>query len=171
MRFRPALPLLFVTIGLAACSQQADEQAVAPSPTPTLTTQAVPTQAADGSPLAVGSWLIEEDASGATARFRQQDGSDALALVCDRPNRALHLSVAGRTEDPQRFRITIGAQRADVLLAPGGTLGLNAQVDGRQPIFAAFLNPSAVIEITGPGMAGLRVPGNQGISRVYAACA
>ena len=42
---------------------------------------------------------------------------------------------------------------------------------GRQPIFAAFLNPSAVIEITGPGMAGLRVPGNQGISRVYAACA
>lgn len=171
MRFRPALPLLIAATALAACSQQADEQTATPSPTPTLTTQAVATQAADGTPLAVGSWLIEENAAGATARFRQQDGSDALVLVCDRINRALILSRAGRMEDPQRFRFTVGAQRADVMMAPGGMLGLFAQVDGKQPIFATFADPAAVIELTGPGAETLRLPGNPGISRVFAACA
>lgn len=169
MRFRPALPLLFAA-ALGACSQQADEQAATPTPTPTLTTQPVPTQAADGTPLAIGEWLVEETAGGASARFREQSGADALALVCDRANRALSLSRPGTTAQPQRFRITIGAQKADVMMAPGGALGLTATVDGKQPIFAAFADPAAVIELTGPGVAALRLPGNPGISRVFAAC-
>lgn len=170
MRFRPALPLLFVATALAACSQQADEQA-APTPAATLTTQALPTQAADGTPLAAGQWLVEETGGGASARFREQAGADSLVLVCDRANRTLSLSIAGTTAQPQRFRITVGAQKADVMLAPGGALGLTAQVDGTQPIFAAFADPSAVIELSGPGAAALRLPGNPGISRVFAACA
>lgn len=170
MRVLPALPLLFGAT-LAACSQQADEQAAAPSPSPTLTTQALPTQAADGTPLAVGEWLVEETGNGASARFREQGGADALVLTCDRAGRALSLSRAGTTAQPQRFRITVGAQKADVMMAPGGALGLSAQVDGTQPIFAAFADPAAVIELTGQGAAGLRVPGHLGISRVFAACA
>jgi hypothetical protein len=169
MRLRPALPLLLAASALAACSQQAEEQA-APTPTPTLTTQALPTQAVDGTPLAVGEWLIEETGGGASARFREQGGADALVLVCDRANRALSLSRAGTTAQPQRFRITVGAQKADVLMAPGGALGLTAQVDGTQPIFAAFADPAAAIELTGQGAAPLRVPGHPGISRVFAAC-
>ena len=170
MRLRPA-PLLFAATALAACSQQADEQAAAPMPTPSLTTQPLPTQAADGTPLAAGEWLVEETGNGASARFREQGGADALVLVCDRANRALSLSRAGTTAQPQRFRITIGAQKADVMMAPGGALGLAAQVDGKQPIFAAFADPAAVIELTGPGATALRVPGHPGISRVLAACA
>ena len=170
MRLRPA-PLLFAATALAACSQQADEQAAAPMPTPSLTTRPLPTQAADGTPLAAGEWLVEETGSGASARFRQQGGADALVLVCDRANRALSLSRAGTTAQPQRFRITIGTQKADVMMAPGGALGLAAQVDGKQPIFAAFADPAAVIELTGPGATALRVPGHPGISRVFAACA
>ena len=171
MRVRPALPLLLAApAALGACSQQADEQA-APSPTPALTTQALPTQAADGTPLAIGDWLVEETAGGASARFREQNGADALALVCDRANRALSLGRAGTSAQQQRFRITIGAQKADVMLAPGGTLGLTAQVDATQPIFAAFADPAAVIELTGPGTPALRLPGHPGISRVLAACA
>ncbi len=169
MRLRPALPLLFLATALAACSQQADEQA-APTPTPTLTTQAVPTQAADGTPLAMGEWLVEETGGGASARFRDQSGADALVLVCDRIHRTVTLSRAGQSEDPQRFRITMCAQRADGMMAPGGLLGLTALVDGTQPIFTAFADLAAVIELAGPGAPVLRLPGNPGITRVFAAC-
>lgn len=171
MRVRPALPLLLAATALAACSQQAEDEAAAPAPTATLTTQALPTQAADGTPLAVGEWLVEETAAGASARFREQGGADALLLTCDRANRALGLGRAGTAAQPQRFRIAIGAQKADVMMAPGGALGLNATVDATQPIFAAFADPAAVIEISGPGAVPLRVPGHPGTSRVLAACA
>jgi len=171
MRLRPALPLAIAALGLAGCSQQADDQAAAtPSPAPTLTTQALPTAAPDGTPLTVGEWLIEETAGGASATFRERGGANALALVCDRANRAVSLTRAGGAATPQRFRLTIGAQKADVLLAPGGGLGLNAQVDHTQPIFAAFADPAAVIDVTGPGTPPLRVPGHPGISRVLNAC-
>lgn len=169
MRLRLALPLL--AAATAACSQQADDQAAAPTPTPTLTTQALPTQAADGTPLAVGEWLVDETGGGAAATFREQGGASVLALTCDRANRAVSLNRAGSAAEPQRFRITIGAQKADVMLAPGGVLGLTATVDRSQPIFAAFADPAAVIEVTGPGVPPLRLPGHPGISRVLAACA
>ena len=64
MRLRPALPLLLAALG--ACSQQADEQAPPPTPTPSLTSQALLTQAADGTPLAAGEWLVEETGNGAS---------------------------------------------------------------------------------------------------------
>ncbi len=168
MRVRPALPLLFAAIALGACSQQADEQAAAP--TPTLTSQAAPTQGADGRPLTLGEWLVEESAGGASATFREQGGANALVLACDRANRARSLSRAGTTAQPRRFRITIGAQKADVMMAPGGALGLSAVVDGTQPIFAAFADPAGVVELAGPGAPVLRLPGHPGISRVLAAC-
>jgi hypothetical protein len=170
MRFRPALLLLFAASALAACSQQAEEAAT-PTPTPSLTTQALPTQAADGTPLTAGEWLIEETGGGASARFREPGGADALVLVCDRTNRTLSLSRAGTAAQPRRFRITIGEQKGDVMMGRGGALGLTAQVDGTQPIFAAFADPAAVIELSGPAAATLRVPGHPGISRVLAACA
>ena len=170
MRVRPALPLLLAASALTACSQQADEQAAAPTPTPSLTTQVLPTQAPDGTPLAIGEWLIEENPLGAHATFREQGGADALVLACDRGSRALSLSRAGTTAQPQRFRIAIGAQKADVLMAPGGALGLTATVDGTQPIFAAFADPAAVIEVSGPGAAVLRLPAHPAISRVLVEC-
>jgi len=172
MRPRPAPPIAAALLALAACSQQSDDEtAAAPTPTPTLTTQALPTAAADGTPLAIGEWLIEETAAGARATFREQGGANALALTCDRASRTLSLIRAGTAQEPGRFRIAIGAQLADVVLAPGGEPGLTAQVDRAQPIFAAFADPSAVIAISGPGAPPLRVPGHPGISRVLAACA
>lgn len=170
MRLRPALPLLVAAAALSACSQ-AEDEAAAPTPSPSLTTQALPTQAPDGTPLAAGEWLIEETAAGASATFRESSGANVLALACDRASRAVSLSRAGTAAEPLRFRITIGPQVADVMLAPGSDLGLTAQVDRTQPIFAAFADPAAVIDIAGPGAAPLRVPGQAGISRVLAACA
>jgi hypothetical protein len=167
MRLRTALPTALGAAALAACSQQADEQA-APMPSPN---QAAQGGVAAGTQMAVGEWLIEENANGASARFREQSGADALVLTCDRANRALSLSRAGTAAQPQRFRITIGAQKADVMLAPGGALGLSAQVDGAQPIFAAFTDPATAIGLTGPGAGALLLPGNPGIGRVLAACA
>jgi hypothetical protein len=170
MRLRPALPIALALWVLAACSQQGDDETTAPTPTPTLTTQALPTAASDGTPLATGEWLVEETAAGARATFREQGGGNALVLACDRASRALTLSRAGSATDPQRFRISIGAQKADVILAPGSELGLTAQVDRAQPIFAAFADPAAIIDIAGPGASPLRLPGHPGISRVLAAC-
>ncbi|HEY6816123.1 MAG TPA: hypothetical protein VI168_11330 [Croceibacterium sp.] len=170
MRVRPALPSAIAALVLAGCSQQAEDETSA-TPTPALTTEALPTTAADGTPLTLGEWLIEETGGGASATFRETGGANALALVCDRANRALSLTRAGGAAVPQRYRLTIGAQKADVLLAPGGGLGLTAQVDQTQPIFAAFADPAAVIEVTGPGTPPLRVPGHAGIGRVLTACA
>jgi hypothetical protein len=171
MRLRPILPIVAAALALSACSQQDDEDsAAAPMPTPALTTQALPTAAPDGTQLATGEWLVEEDAVGARATFREQGGADALALTCDRASRVVSLNRAGSASEPQRFRITIGAQLADVMLAPGSQLGLTAQVDRAQPIFAAFADPAAVIDIAGPGAVPLRLPGHPGIGRVLAAC-
>lgn len=172
MRPRPTLPIAVAVLALAACSQQGDdESAAAPTPTPALTTQALPPVAPDGTPFATGEWLVEESAAGASATFREPDGANALALACDRASRTLSLNRAGSATDPQRFRITIGAQMADVVLAPGGPAGLTAAVDGTQAIFAAFTDPAAVIDIAGPGATPLRLPGHPAISRVLAACA
>ena len=172
MRLRPALLLPLAATAVSACSQQAeDEGAAAPAPTASLTTQALPTAAPDGTPLAIGEWLVEESGIGASATFREQSGANALVLACNRAARALSLSRAGGATQPQRFRITIGAQKADVMMAPGGALGLTATVDGTQPIFAAFADPAAVVELAGPGATALRLPGHPGISRVSAACA
>ena len=172
MRVRPALPFLLLATALTACSQQAEDRTgAAPTPTPALTTQPASTQAADGTPLTVGQWLVEENAVGASAAFREQSGTNALVLACNRTDRSLNLSLSGAAGQPQRYRITVGAQKADVMLVPGGPAGLTAAVDGRQPIFATFADPAAVIMFTGPGMTPLRVPGNAGISRVFAACA
>ena len=172
MQLHLALPLILASTALAGCSQAEDESAApAPTPSPSLTTQALPTQAADGTPLSLGEWLVEETAAGARATFREQSGANVLALSCDRATRAMILDRAGSAAEPQRFRITIGAQVADVMLAPGGGLGLTASVDRAQPIFSAFADPAAVIELTGPGAAPLRLPGHPGISRVLAACA
>jgi len=172
MCLRPILPIAIAALTLAACSQQDDdESAAAPMPTPTLTTQAMPTVAPDGTPFATGEWLVEESAAGASATFREQGGANTLALTCDRASRTLSLNRAGSATEPQRFRITIGAQMADVMLAPGGAAGLSAAVDGTQPIFAAFTDPAAVIDIAGPGAPALRLPGHSAISRVLAACA
>ena len=172
MRLRPAPPIAVAMLALAACSPRSDDEtAGAPTPTPTLTTQALPTAAPDGTPLAAGEWLVEETATGASAAFREQSGANALVLSCDRASHALTLNRAGSATEPTRFRITIGAQQADVILAPASDLGLVAQVDRAQPIFAAFADPEAVIDISGPGAVPLRVPGHPGISRVLAACA
>jgi len=171
MRLRPALPIAAAALALAACSpQNDDETTAAPTPSPTLTTQPLPTAAPDGTPLAVGEWLVEETGAGATATFREQTGGNALVLACDRASRTLSLNRAGSATEPQRFRITIGTQVADVMLAPGSELGLTAQVDRAQLIFAAFADPAAIIAISGPGTMPLRLPGHPGISRVLAAC-
>ncbi len=169
MRDRLALPVLAAASAVAACSQ-ADGDSAAPTDEVSQATPARPTGSSEEIALATGDWLIEEAAGGASAAFIEDSGTPALVLVCDRANRALSLNRAGSAPTPQRFRITVGARKADVMLAPGGAAGLSATVDTSQPIFAAFTDPAAVIEVTGAAALPLRVPGHSGISRVLAAC-
>jgi len=170
MRYRLALPVLAAASAIAACSQ-AESDAAEPDGEAALTPPVAPAGSEDAIPLASGDWLVEEAVGGASAAFIEDSGTPALVLVCDRARRALSLDRAGSAPTPQRFRITVGTEKADVMLAPGGAAGLNAVVDRNQPIFAAFTDPAAVIEVTGAAAPPLRVPGHAGISRVLAACA
>ena len=162
---------LIAALLLAACNS-AEEPDEAPTPTPRLTTQAVPTTSAEGAPLTAGSWTIEETAGGASAAFGEAGRQAALVLVCTRNTGAVTLSRPGAGQEPQTFTLQAGDQRAAVQMSTTSEPrpALEAQIDPTQPIFAAFIDRGESIEIGAPGAAALRIPGHPGISRVIEAC-
>jgi len=164
------LAALLTTLALGACSRSDD--AAAPSPSPSLTTQAVPTAGADGAPLTEGQWSIEETATGASANFGEAGSEPLLRMVCDRDAGALTLIRIGIGDEPQIYTITVGTQRAAVQMSPSqtGVAAMLAEIDPAQPIFATFSNPAATIAIGAPDSPALRVPGHTGISRVLQSC-
>ena len=178
MRHLPAPPLrggallavLLTQLALAACNS--GENATAPSPTPSLTTQAMPTASADGQALTEGQWSIEETANGAAASFAGAGSEPVLRLVCDRDAGTLTLIRIGTGDEAQIYTIEVGAQRAAVQMSPSatGTPAMLAEIDPTQPIFAAFSDRAETIEISGPDAPALRLPGHSGISRVVQAC-
>jgi hypothetical protein len=155
---------------VGACSQS--DEAEAPSPAPSLTSQAAPTSSADGQPLTEGEWLIEETARGARAAFGSAQSEPVLTIACERSGRGLLLTRAATAEEARTYTIRAGTQRAGVRMSPTGTEqpAMEAKIDPRQPIFAAFSDPAATIEISGAGAPALRLQGHTGISRVIQAC-
>jgi len=164
------LVALLTTVALGACSQS--DEAAAPSPSPSLTTQAVPTVGADGAPLTEGQWSIEETANGASASFGEAGSEPVLRMVCDRTSGTLTLIRIGIGDEPQIYTIAAGDQRAAVQMSPTqtGVAGMLAEVDPAQPIFANFSNPAATIAISAPDVPAVRLPGHTGISRVLQSC-
>ncbi len=174
MRRRPTLPLapagpVIAALLLAGCNaaQEPDE-----APTPTLTSQAVPTASADGRALTPGSWTIEETAGGASAVFGEAGSAPVLMMVCSRQTGVVTLSRAGTADGPQTFALSAAGQRAAVRMEPAENVVpvMQAEVDPTQPIFTAFADRTASIELSGPGAGTLLVPGASGISRVVQAC-
>lgn len=178
MRHLPVPPLrggallatLLTSLALAACSQ--GEPTDAPSPSPSLTTQAVPTASADGEPLAPGQWTVEETANGASASFGETGSEPVLRLVCDRDAGTLTLIRIGEGDAPQTYSLEAGGQRAAVEMEPTqtGVAGMLAEVDASQPVFAGFADPAGTIAMAAPGAPALRLPGHTGINRVIEAC-
>jgi hypothetical protein len=174
MRHLPAPPIgggaLLAVLLITGCNS--GEDAAAPSPSPSLTTQAVPTASADGQPLSEGEWSIEETATGATASFGSAGSEPLLRIVCDRDAGAVTLIRIGIGDEAQIYTIEAGAQRAAVQMSPSatGVPAMLAEIDPTQPIFAAFSDPAQTIEISGPDAPALRMPGRTGINRVMQAC-
>ena len=165
MTARLCLPAALLAV--AACSQSNEE---APAPSPSLTTQAAPTQAADGTDLAAGQWAIEETAGGASAAFGPAGREPLLVIVCDRAARTVSLRRPAASA-PATYRIEVPGQKADLRMASASDgRGVSAAIDPRQPIFAGWSSPAAVIRVTAPGEPALNVPGHAGIGRVIAAC-
>jgi len=156
---------------LAGCNSSGEPQE-APTPTPSLTTRAAPTASAEGEPLTPGRWTIEESAGGASAAYGEAQGAPVLLMVCNANTGIVTLSRPGSAQEPQTFTLEAAGQRAAVRMSPAGEapLTMRAEIDPTQPIFAAFADPAASIEISAAGATALRLPGHSGIARVIEAC-
>ena len=160
---------------LAACNSSDEVAPAAPSPTPTpvLTTNPVPQVAADGSPLAAGTWQIGESATGASASFVSPEGKGLLGITCDSATKVVTLAVANATPGNQTFVLQSGgtAARLDTI-ADGNAADPHqmAAIAPQAPVFNGFIQPGATIEVSQPGGATLRVPATSGIRRVFEAC-
>lgn len=170
------LPTLALVLLLAACNSSEDAApAAAPSatPTPLLTTNPVPQVAADGSPLAAGTWQIGENATGASASFVAPEGNALLSLTCDTAAKIVSLAVANATPGNQTFVLQSGgtAARLDTI-ADGNAADprQTAAISPDAPVFNGFVMPGGSIEISQPGGMTLRVPATSGVRRVFEAC-
>ena len=175
MLSRSALIAASAATLLAACSS-ADEPVAEESPAtpvPAMTSTPTPTVAADGSPLAMGSWNINESATGASAAFGET-GSDALlSVTCDAASKTLALAVSNSTPGNQTFVVQSGGTAARLDMVADGNSAAPRQVAPiaiDAPVFGGFVQPGGTIEISQPGGATLRVPSAPGIRRIFEAC-
>lgn len=175
MLSRSALIAASAATLLAACSS-ADEPVAEESPAtpaPVMTSTPTPTVAADGSPLAMGSWNINESATGASAAFGEA-GSDALlSITCDAASKTLALAVSNSTPGNQTFVVQSGGTAARLDMVADGNSATPRQVAPiaiDAPVFGGFVQPDGTIEISQPGGATLRVPSAPGIRRIFEAC-
>ncbi len=165
-------PVSLAAIAMLGACGSANEEPAAPAPTPSLTSQALPTQSADGMPITPGTWNVEEAATGASAAFGVAGAEPLLVMACNRNARSVTLTRATAATQPVRIRITVGATKADVDLTPGQQPlpGLTAAIDPSQPIFTALADPAASATFIAPGLDPLNLPGHAGIARVLEAC-
>ncbi|MEO5705640.1 MAG: hypothetical protein ABIT10_04045 [Alteraurantiacibacter sp.] len=176
MLLKSRLSALAPLLLLAACNSSEDAApagAPSPTPTPVLTTNPAPQVAADGSPLAAGTWQIGENATGANASFVSPEGKALLSLACDTASKAVSLAVANATPGNQTFVLQAGgaAARLDTI-ADGNSADprQTAAIAPDAPVFNGFVVPGGTIEISQPGGSTLRVPAASGIGRVFEAC-
>jgi hypothetical protein len=169
--FIAALPVL-----LAACDSTEEAPATpaaVATPAPVLTSAPVPQAAADGSPLAAGTWQIGETGMGAEAKFVSPDGKALLAMTCDAASKAVSLSIASAAPGNQTFVLQSGgtAARLDTI-ADGNAADPHqyAAIAPDAPVFAGFAQAGGTVEVSQPGGATLRVPATGGLRRVFEAC-
>ena len=106
MRYRSLLLSVAAAGSLAACNSADDAADTAAAPEPVLTRAPVATAAPDGSPLATGTWDVNEAASGAQAVFAGEDGAELLAIRCDTGSRAVDAD-NGRSGNGSRCLIAL----------------------------------------------------------------
>lgn len=176
MSFQPARSARFcaamAAIGLLGACGSASDEAAAPAPTPSLTSQALPTESADGAPITPGSWNVEEAATGASAAFGDAGAEPLLVVACNRNTHTVTLTRATAITTPTRMRIAVGANKADLDLTAGQQPlpGLTAAIDPNQPIFTALADPAANATFVAPGLDPINLPGHAGIARVLESC-
>jgi len=162
--------------GLAACNSADEpvaEDTAAAVPAPVMTSTPTPTVAPDGSPLALGSWSINESGTGASAGFGPSDGEALLLVTCDAASKTLSLAIGNATPGNQSFVVEAGGTAARLDMVADGNTALPrqvAQIAIDAPVFGGFVVPGGVIEVSQPGGATLRVPSAPGIRRVFEAC-
>ena len=157
---------------LAACNSSedvADESALVEAPEPVLTQAPVMTEAPDGTAVAIGTWDVNEAASGAQAVFRDDGGTELLAIRCDVLSGAVTMNIASEDLMPTSWRLDAGGEAARIDLIPAGG-GLAAEIEGSLAIFHAFAAPGQVVALTSPSGLKTQYPTHAGIGRVLDAC-
>ena len=177
MQFRSIILPLSAAAMLAACSsadEPVESEETVEAPAPQLTSTPVPTQAADGSPLAAGEWSINESGTGASAAFGLPGENAQILLTCQREGNVMSMSLAGEAEAMQSYVLESGGTAARLDMLPGSDDALpmlSAEIARDAPIFGGFVQAGGTIEISSPQGAVLRVPASPGIRRVFEACA
>ncbi len=158
---------------LAACNSAQDAEDVAQesieAPVPELTPAPLATQAADGTAVALGTWDVSEAASGAQAVFNSEDGTELLAIRCDRLSGSVTMSFAADDGVPVSYRLDAGGEAARVDMIPAGG-GLAAEIEPGLAIFHAFGETGQTVSLTSPEGNIVQYPTHPGISRVLYAC-
>lgn len=176
MQTRSLIALGLAASLLAACNSAEEAAPVdtpVAEPTPVLTSTPTPTVAPDGSPLALGSWAITENGTGASAGFGPADAPALLLIACDAASKTLTLSISNATPGNQSFAVEAGGAAARLdMMSDGNAVAprQSAAIAIDAPVFGGFVVPGGVIEISQPGGATLRVPSAAGIRRVFEAC-
>lgn len=177
MNMRANLTMIGATALLAACNsadEPADQAETAQSPTPQLTSSPTPTQAADGTPLAAGSWSITETADGASATFAQTNAEPQIEVSCNAATRTLSMQLPGSASGVQPYVLESGGTAARLDMTQTGDADaphMAAEIALDAPVFGGFVQPGGIIQITYPGGNILRVPSAPGIRRIFEACA
>ncbi|TIX50473.1 hypothetical protein [Alteraurantiacibacter aquimixticola] len=175
MNMRFVAPLACAAALLSACSSADEpaEEAAPETPAPVLTNSPTPIAAPDGSPLAPGSWSINESASGASATFGQADTDPLVNITCNRESNGLTLSINTPKLGSQAWVIEAGgtAARLDTMSNGEVVPYQVAAIALDAPVFGGFVQPGGTIEMTGPAGEVIRLPTAPGIRRVFEACA
>jgi len=175
---KAGLPLLALTLALAACAPAAKAPPVARAPAPTA--RPVPTRPASAAslpapvdihwmdaPLTPGNWSYEDRGNLTLAVFSGQAG---FAMQCWRPRGEISFVLGGETGSVATIR-TETAARALPLQHSGAEIPTSATIlDARDPLLDAMALSKGRFAVEVEGQAPLYLPSYAEVSRVIEDC-
>ncbi|MCR2833390.1 hypothetical protein [Parerythrobacter lacustris] len=160
--------LLIAALPLAACGQQASEQA----PTEVAATPA-PAAAAPQAETAQGAWSLKDEGILTAVTFAGADSEPRLTLRCDRVNKQVIVEMAGTVQPGEEYSIIAGGQRfiLPMVAAPSELPTMTAQVSPQQPILGSMAAAGTSFTLVGPTLDKLLdFPATPDIRRVIDVC-
>lgn len=160
--------ILLVAFSLAACGQQASEQA----PTEAAATPA-PAATAPQAETAQGAWSLKDEGILTAVTFAGAGSEPRLTLRCDRVAKQVVVEMPGALQPGEEYSIIAGGQRfiLPMVAAPSELPTMTAQVSPQQPILGSMAAAGTTFTLVGPTLDKLLdFPASPDIRRVIDVC-